>query len=76
MLLLSFAGAQENVGRKFMGAPAPGPTVPHHGGAARDPKAADLLFVLSADQVSDRAPFCAGGYALLTACAGGCQDCI
>ena len=42
--------------RKFLSAPAPGP-MPHHGGAARDPKEADLLFVLSADQVSGTGPF-------------------
>ena len=49
-------GAQEHVGRKFLSAPAPGP-MPQHAGAARDPKAADLLFVLSADQVSGKGPF-------------------
>ena len=49
-------GAQELAGRRFLSAtgsaPAPGPS-PQGGasGAARDPKAADLLFVLSASQV-------------------------
>ena len=44
------AGAQEHAGRRFLSAPAPAPTV-YQGDAARDPKAADLLFILSADQV-------------------------
>ena len=56
MVLCTSAGAQEPVGRKFLSAPAPGP-MPHHAGATRDPKAADLLFVLSADQVNGKGPF-------------------
>lgn len=47
------AGAQDAGGRKLLSAPAPGPigdTVVDTT-AARDPKASDLLFILSADQV-------------------------